>query len=444
MLRASSSAASKDFFKNMRIFSLCAIVFFIVFLFDVVESSKMGVAWKGLLDRLSNKQPRDGIPSFSSKNMVTKRQFSLFKLNGGHTVAGGAGAGAAAAAVAQTGPAGMPLFAVKMILQLALTSINMISWAIPLRNKNFTKDSKLLGLANCFAGGIFLMLAFGHMLPHSIEVLGSIGADRNLAFKFALLGYLVVFFIEKMAFDAHSIMHEVMDDSHSHSHDHAHSASTSSSSNIVAEFDSNSKSTTIPNAVTLDHSHGHVEHFDTVADSSAGSSSSGGSLSPKSAIVLLAAMSVHSLFETMALGLANDWTSAVMMAASIGLHQPAESIALLVAFLKTSMPRPQVMRWLALFSMVGPLGVTAGVLISKIATPLMDAIIVALTAGTFLYVGATEVVNEEFENAKGAEKWKKFGALLCGMGMILAVTMATEGWEGGSCAAHGHGHTHTH
>ena len=34
---------------------------------------------------------------------------------------------------------------------------------------------------------------------------------------------------------------------------------------------------------------------------------------------------------------------------------------------------------------------TAGVLISKIATPLMDGIIVAITAGTFLYVGATEV-----------------------------------------------------
>ena len=46
---------------------------------------------------------------------------------------------------------------------------------------------------------------------------------------------------------------------------------------------------------------------------------------------------------------------------------------------------------------LGPLGVTTGVLISKIATPLMDGIIVAITAGTFLYVGATEVVGEEFE-----------------------------------------------
>ena len=53
-------------------------------------------------------------------------------------------------------------------------------------------------------------------------------------------------------------------------------------------------------------------------------------LSQKSAIVLLLAMSLHSLFETMALGIATDHSSALLMAASVGLHQPAESMALLV------------------------------------------------------------------------------------------------------------------
>jgi zinc transporter ZupT len=84
----------------------------------------------------------------------------------------------------------------------------MMSWAIPLRNKNLTKNSKLLGLANAFAGGIFLMLAFGHMLPHSVGVLESIGKDRNIAFKFTLVGYLLVFFIEKIAFNSHAMMHD--------------------------------------------------------------------------------------------------------------------------------------------------------------------------------------------------------------------------------------------
>ena len=42
-----------------------------------------------------------------------------------------------------------------------------------------------------------------------------------------------------------------------------------------------------------------------------------------------------------------------LQAASIGLHQPAESIALLVAFLKTSMPKKSIMKWLMLLSAIG-------------------------------------------------------------------------------------------
>ncbi len=97
------------------------------------------------------------------------------------------------------------------------------------------------------------------------------------------------------------------------------------------------------------------------------------------------------MFETVALGLTVDRSSAFYMATSIGLHQPAESIALLIAFLKTSMSIPSIVKWLLLFSIIGPIGVTAGVLVQKISTPPVQAIVVAMTAGTFLYLGATEV-----------------------------------------------------
>ena len=100
---------------------------------------------------------------------------------------------------------------------------------------------------------------------------------------------------------------------------------------------------------------------------------------------------LYSLFENVALGLATDKASASMLAASISLHQPAESIALLVACLRANIPTNIVIKWLSMYSLVGPIGVMAGVFISRVASPLLESLIIALTAGTFLYVGATEV-----------------------------------------------------
>lgn len=54
-------------------------------------------------------------------------------------------------------------------------------------------------------------------------------------------------------------------------------------------------------------------------------------------------------------------------------------------------------------------GLTLGIVISEFAGKLADAVLVAMAAGTFIYVGATEVIAEEFESPH--DKWKKFFAL---------------------------------
>lgn len=65
---------------------------------------------------------------------------------------------------------GLSLTSLKIVLQVSLSLLNVACWALPMRNKNLSQNSNILSLANCFAGGIFMMLAFGHMIPHSIEV----------------------------------------------------------------------------------------------------------------------------------------------------------------------------------------------------------------------------------------------------------------------------------
>lgn len=218
---------------------------------------------------------------------------------------------------------------------------------------------------------------------------------------FTLLGYMVMFFVEKIMFNAHAIMHSVLDDglghghSHGHGHgvqaeqctiDHSHTAASDMTHTHMPVLEAaplEGAPVDAPAAVIL----GSVEDMAAPTNSPTAASvvhlpsasvEKKAPLSSKSAIILLFAMSLHSLFETMALGtiitrtwqylfalhslytchvgIATDHSSAFLMAASIGLHQPAESLALLVAFLKTNMPTASIMKWLGIFSLVGPLG----------------------------------------------------------------------------------------
>lgn len=59
----------------------------------------------------------------------------------------------------------------------------------------------VMRIANCFSGGVFLALAFGHLLPHSIgqfsEVLVNKHYAATLASVICAAGYLLVIYLKK-------------------------------------------------------------------------------------------------------------------------------------------------------------------------------------------------------------------------------------------------------
>ena len=72
---------------------------------------------------------------------------------------------------------------------------------------------------------------------------------------------------------------------------------------------------------------------------------------------------------------------------------------------------------------MGPIGVGIGMVVNEFAAPIVDAIMLAVVAGTFIYVGATEVIPEEWEDQE--HKWKKFFALMSGIVSIFFITQYT-------------------
>jgi len=175
-----------------------------------------------------------------------------------------------AAVLGAVTPYNISLNAWKIIFQIILTSINVIFWLVPLKNKNFSENKLGLSLANAFSGGVFLSLAFGHFMPECIH--GFEGYNEALPFMIVLGGYLLIFFVEKVAFETDSLL------------------DTTSDSN---------------------------------GQSSADSTSSNNS---RGAVILLGALAVHSILEMTALGLANNFSDAAVLTLSIALHQVRSQI----------------------------------------------------------------------------------------------------------------------
>lgn len=115
-------------------------------------------------------------------------------------------------------------------------------------------------------------------MPHARHGFEGTGLPENMPYLLTLSGYMLIFFVEKVAFDAHNIMHEVEE----------------SSTALQAPNDEKSGAVVAPSA---------------------------GGPSGRSAKILLAALGVHALMETMALGLSSSRVNAGLLAMSIGLHQ---------------------------------------------------------------------------------------------------------------------------
>ena len=195
----------------------------------------------------------------------------VLKVRGGEQQSFGTESTLSTVASAAVTPYGLPLNLWKVIFQFFLTAMNVACWLIPLKSKKMTENKLALSLANAFSGGVFLTLAFGHLIPECVHGFQGVTSNEALPYMIVLGGYLLIFFVEKVAFDAHGLMHTSSDENHGSKN----------------EEDNDSPSL------------------------GAG----------RSAVILLGALAVHSILEMTALGLADTFADSAVLSLSIALHQ---------------------------------------------------------------------------------------------------------------------------
>ena len=138
--------------------------------------------------------------------------------------------------------------------------------------------------------------------------------------------------------------------------------------------------------------------------------------------ILLIALSLHGLFEGIALGVMKTIRDLLFLLIAILAHKWAESLALGISFFKSGTERNIFIKMIVIFSLFSPSGIIIGILFSS-AGYLIEGILLSVSGGTFLYVSASEVIVEEFSITK--YKFWKYGFYLLG-GVLVGILKIFE------------------
>lgn len=286
-----------------------------------------------------------------------------------------------------------------------------------------------------FGGGVLLATTFLHLLPEVQEVVEQLqecGIIGQLSFPLAELlmccGFFLMYFIEEAM---HTYVHRNHQDGasaafergHSIRHSHLMKAQNGSNSCHGAELASAPPATpSPPSSATLSvqdlmqndleqqkygavhhhhqHSHSHAHsHSHNHSHLPVGGDNSGDMLaSSLRGLFIVLALSLHELFEGMAIGLESSANSVWFMFGAVSAHKLVLAFCVGVELIVARTRLSLAVLYVLTFAVVSPLGIGLGILISHGQSGggpnLVSAILQGFACGTLIYVVFFEILSK--------------------------------------------------
>lgn len=145
-------------------------------------------------------------------------------------------------------------------------------------------------------------------------------------------------------------------------------------------------------------------------------------------ILLLIALSLHSVFEGLAVGLQRKTAQVVGVFAGLFLHKMILSFSLGMSLVQSKLSYKSMLKSIVLFSLSSPFGIGLGLLIidlwdSRISV-LIQGLLQGIACGTFLYVTFFEILPHELNSS--AIRLVKVVFLILGFSTVTAVVFMNE------------------
>lgn len=265
----------------------------------------------------------------------------------------------------------MGLAGIKIVFLVAILAAGWLGGAWPLLRNGRRPGQSFLSWGNAFAAGIFLGIGLIHMLGDASEAWAELGWHYPIALVLAAVAFMAILLLEHVLLPepAHAMVHTHAGEGVAHPDEHRQPS-------LVYPY------------------------------------------------TLVFTLSIHSFLAGIALGAQASLAHVLVIFVAIVAHKSTAGFALGVSLARSELRTGRCQKLLALFAVTTPAGILIGMigsgLLRSAAQRSFDATFQSLAAGTFIYIAALDIIQDEFvQPGSRLAKW-----LFAAAGLTLMALLA--------------------
>ncbi|CAG9763057.1 unnamed protein product [Ceutorhynchus assimilis] len=242
-------------------------------------------------------------------------------------------------------------------------------------------DNKYVQILLGIGGGVLLCTTFLHLLPEVNESFESLNLTPNIEIHYAELlmciGFFLMYFVEECV---HIYLHKKVKEQ-----DSPLMRTLSIRRGTETPRPSQLKEVIINH--NQEHKHSHIDHseIDSTVKAIRG-------------LLIVLALSIHELFEGLAVGLEPSPGNVWYMFGAVSAHKLVIAFCIGVELVTTGMKNFLIVIYVFTFAVVSPLGIGIGMVISNLqeeSSKFVSVFLQGLASGTLLYVVFFEILQNE-------------------------------------------------
>lgn len=289
-----------------------------------------------------------------------------------------------------------------------------------------SNNKEIVSFLLCFGGGVLLCTTFIHLLPEvneNIKVLIAKGVFPDTRFNFAELlmciGFFVMYFVEECV---HVYLNKREKSNELTTFRRSLSIRRGEISSDIESLEASSTSSA--NLVKVDEEHGINPHANNHAGHSHIIVEDDTIVKSIRGLLVVLALSVHELFEGLAVGLESSSSMVWYMFGAVSAHKFVIAFCIGVELISTQIKQVLTVIYVFTFSVVSPMGIGIGIAVTadrENSTALASVVLQGLATGTLLYVVFFEILQKDKSSGL-----KRYCAVFIGFSIMFVLTIFSK------------------